>query len=110
MKVRTRNSVYEIELGTRRFRRVEGRRSRSAPPLSMWQRFGQIGPVRVGEPVRIYWMKERAGRMIRSGLWTTAPVLEILDEGTGDNHVDRTFQPMLDGSEQPDDDRPHSPQ
>ncbi len=102
MKIRTRNSVYEIELRQRRFRRVEGRPSPTAPPLRVWQRFGQVGPVRVGEPVRFYWLKDRAGAITRVGLWTTAPVVEIIDEGEGEEHVDRTSAPILEEADDSD--------
>lgn len=94
MKIRTENSVYEIEIGRRRFRRVEGRQSAAAPPLSVWQRLGQIGPVRVGEPLRIYWLKNRDGEAVHLGLWTTAQVVEIIDAGVGDEHVDVTSMPL----------------
>lgn len=95
MRVRTQNSVYEIELGRRRFRRLEGAANTKAPPLREWQDFGQISPVAVGEPLRIYWLKGRAGAMARIGIWTTARVVEILDEGSGDEHIDATTRPIV---------------
>lgn len=99
MKVRTQNSLYEIELARKRFRRLAGTVSASAPPLDQWQAFGQISPVRVGEPIRIYWLKSKDGPLARIGIWTTARVVEIVDAGAGAEHVDATTQPIVEPEE-----------
>lgn len=88
MVVRTKRSLYEIRLGEGRFRRTnDGRRGE-------WQRFDQIGPIAVGEPMRFFWEEDAAGTAGRIGMLTTGPVERIVDEGRAGEHISRTFQPQ----------------
>ncbi len=74
--VRTVNSLYEVLLGSRRFRRLEGR-PHSVPPLSVWWPFDRLGPVVPGRPMRFWWSRGDAGRVAHFDVLTTAPVVDV---------------------------------
>jgi hypothetical protein len=45
----------------------------------------------VGQPIRFFSLGESIGSLKRFGLWSTSPVTDIVDEGSADEHVSRTF-------------------
>jgi hypothetical protein len=91
MIVATSHSTYEIRLSEGRFRRLAGPHTDSRPPIGAWRHFEQVGPVVVGQPIRFFSLGESIGSLKRFGLWSTSPVTDIVDEGSADEHVSRTF-------------------
>jgi hypothetical protein len=77
--VRTLNSVYELYLRSRHFRRVRGSAA-GTPPLHQWRMFHRVGPVVRGEPLRFWWSRSESGRVAHVELLTTAPVVEITEQ------------------------------
>ena len=79
MIVKTGRSIYEIQQAGRRFRRIHllGPPA-TALPIGQWFRFERMSAVRVGEPVRFFWLNGEEGRQARIGLWATGPVVEVV--------------------------------
>lgn len=74
--VRTVNSVYEVLMWSRRFRRVAGQ-PKGAVPLAEWRSFHRLGPLARGRPMRLWWSRSESGRVVDLDVLTTAPVLDI---------------------------------
>ena len=74
--VRTVNSLYEVLIKSRRFRRVEGHAAGN-PPLAEWRSFHLVGPIVRGRPMRLWWSRGQSGRVVDLDVLTTAPVLDV---------------------------------
>jgi hypothetical protein len=81
--VRTLNSVYELYMRSRHFRRVRGSPA-GTPPLHQWRVFHRVGPVVRGQPMRFWWSRSESGRVTHAELLTTAPVVEITESDVPD--------------------------
>ena len=77
----TANSIYEVQEGESRFRRIhESARPSDQLPIGRWFRFQRMSPVVVGQPVRFYWLLAEGGNVSRIGLWSTGPVTAVLPD------------------------------
>jgi hypothetical protein len=77
--------VYEVDEGRELFRRVhQFGRPDAKMPLGQWYRFQRMSPVKVGHPVRFYWVNGDEGGLTRIGLWSTSPVVEVVRDEVGE--------------------------
>ncbi len=78
MLVQTANSVYEVHESEQVYRLVGHDPGNGLRALSDWLHYDRLGPVRTGEPLRIFVVREESGRVLDYRVVTTSPVTGVL--------------------------------
>jgi hypothetical protein len=72
--LRTRDSLYEVREGEKRFRKL----TPGAASDGQWSSYDRLSPVSPGEPVRFFVVQDERRRVLDYRIITTSPVVEVL--------------------------------